>query len=83
MPLGGGFEGMSNSSASQASYFNEMEAEVLVQVVKELVGHGLEGAQAETSAKTNSRAGGKLISLGDVGVITPYNAQVSNSYVIN
>ena len=55
VPISGGFE--STSNASQTSYFNEAEAEVVTRVLEVLVSKG-------------------QVSLTDIGVITPYNAQV-------
>ena len=59
-PISGGFE--STSNASQTSYYNEAEAEVLVGVVETLVGQG-------------------QVKLNEIGVITPYNAQVGVVWV--
>jgi hypothetical protein len=57
-PISGGFESASN--ASQTSYYNEAEAEVLVSVVESLVEQG-------------------HVRLNEIGVITPYNAQVMDT----
>ena len=79
-PVGGGFEMMSNSSATQASYYNEREADVLVDVLKGLIGQ--KESITTTSTSTSTYAGAAAVagvSLADVGVITPYNAQVRYS----
>jgi hypothetical protein len=82
-PVGGGFEMMSNSSATQASYYNEREADVLVDVLKGLIGQKepttTTTATTSTSGYAGAAAAARGVSLADVGVITPYNAQVGCS----
>ena len=59
----GGYEKVSNSS--QSSYYNDMEASQVVRIIGQLLaGSGGDGG------------GGSELELDEIGVISPYNAQV-------
>jgi hypothetical protein len=62
LPLGGGFEQISDSSS--ASYFNEIEAEVATDIIHCLLDH----FDADGDHQTNP--------IETIGVISPYSAQV-------